>query len=572
MEKSTLLFCNKWEINAKSAFRQSKKAFCQELLIWRLVSNIMEADLDGRRVTKMLHISLEGIAELEKKVKSIRSAIESYETILETQVGKLDNKVRSKGDIENKIREIKNELQRMKERYSKLLQFFALNVSLYYQLEESGKSLFKQVQDNVGIVVNQDRYHIHPQIEPAFKKTVAVPLLRYGAVQMEKIPEDVKKLTNEVELIGLRKDETLGYNPNKIDERVRELQKRLNELGYRGADGKPLIVDGKFGGNTLIAVNAYKNKNGIWNMVPYEGKVGPTTWEHLFPPKAIKTPVSVQLDSGMKSAVEKKIVLKPGEVLGYNPGVVDERVKELQKRLNELGFKGKDGKPLVVDGKFGGNTLYAVNAFKTQNKLDNQGNNAGKVGETSWKNMFNPNAKKYEKPVEKKTTQTYTPASPKKPSNVLSFGDVGQRVKEIQQMLITLGCWQSTTVFDTGNFGGITKESVEAFQAKCIKEWEEASRDIVKNQNLKEYEYLKYVNKNGTVDDATLKALVMEVAKLQGLTKAETERKLKEAEDAKKKAEEKRQSQQIVKEPEVNTPQPQPRPAPSPTPTPSDWK
>lgn len=53
--------------------------------------------------------------------------------------------------------------------------------------------------------------------------------------------------------------------------------------------------------------------------------------------------------------------------------------KWLQKRLNELGFKGKDGKKLTVDGKIGTNTTYAINQFRKAHGWTQD----GKIGRVS---------------------------------------------------------------------------------------------------------------------------------------------------------------------------------------------
>lgn len=45
----------------------------------------------------------------------------------------------------------------------------------------------------------------------------------------------------------------------------------------------------------------------------------------------------------------------------------------LQQNLNSLGYKGKDGNKLAVDGSFGGNTEFAVKAFQRANNLDDDG-------------------------------------------------------------------------------------------------------------------------------------------------------------------------------------------------------
>lgn len=44
---------------------------------------------------------------------------------------------------------------------------------------------------------------------------------------------------------------------------VKNLQKDLNYLGFRGADGKKLTVDGDFGNNTKVALIAFQKKYGL---------------------------------------------------------------------------------------------------------------------------------------------------------------------------------------------------------------------------------------------------------------------------------------------------------------------
>ena len=48
-------------------------------------------------------------------------------------------------------------------------------------------------------------------------------------------------------------------------------------------------------------------------------------------------------------------------------------VKTLQRLLNALGFKGKDGKVLDVDGSHGGNTDYALRSFQSNKGLEVDG-------------------------------------------------------------------------------------------------------------------------------------------------------------------------------------------------------
>ncbi|MFZ5968694.1 MAG: RHS repeat-associated core domain-containing protein [Bacillota bacterium] len=124
-------------------------------------------------------------------------------------------------------------------------------------------------------------------------------------------------------------DSSLTYN-----EEVALMQKRLNELGYRDSNGRPLLVDGKFYKNTLAAVNAYKNQNGLWNTGQYAGVVGNTTWDHLFSDKAARAIIKEAIDnttnntvnntySNMSNSVKDKFLEGAGyEVVGTSKGTL----------------------------------------------------------------------------------------------------------------------------------------------------------------------------------------------------------------------------------------------------------
>lgn len=51
----------------------------------------------------------------------------------------------------------------------------------------------------------------------------------------------------------------------------------------------------------------------------------------------------------------------------------DPAIKPLQRQLKAMGYKGKDGKALAVDGSYGGNTEYAVEKFQAAHDLDVDG-------------------------------------------------------------------------------------------------------------------------------------------------------------------------------------------------------
>lgn len=80
------------------------------------------------------------------------------------------------------------------------------------------------------------------------------------------------------------------------------------------------------------------------------------------------------------------------EPLKYDPVTVNTNTQKMQQRLNELGYSGSDGKPLAENGVFNSDTLFAVNHFKDKNKLGNDGQYQGKVGETTWGVLFSNSA------------------------------------------------------------------------------------------------------------------------------------------------------------------------------------
>jgi hypothetical protein len=92
--------------------------------------------------------------------------------------------------------------------------------------------------------------------------------------------EEKKEKTDDSSIPAL--SGVLSYNPNVYSEEVLMLQRRLNEI-YAGVSGyKKIKEDGYFGPETLAAVNRYKEEYGLWNFGEYEGKVGETTWNHMF--------------------------------------------------------------------------------------------------------------------------------------------------------------------------------------------------------------------------------------------------------------------------------------------------
>lgn len=146
-----------------------------------------------------------------------------------------------------------------------------------------------------------------------------------------------------------------------------DAQHALNALGYTDSQGRPLVEDGKVGANTMFATLQFQKEHPplAQDTIP-----GPLTkaaltaalqrGEHRSAPAAapsvFQPPVFVPAGYVPPSAAA--VIAPPGPVVASNTDV--------QHALNVLGYKGKDGKPLVEDGAIGPNSKYAVGAFQKE--------------------------------------------------------------------------------------------------------------------------------------------------------------------------------------------------------------
>ena len=65
-------------------------------------------------------------------------------------------------------------------------------------------------------------------------------------------------------------------------------------------------------------------------------------------------------------------------------GSVGNHVLLLQEILKARGFKGKDGKELVLDSQAGENTVYAITQYQKSRKLEVD----GICGSATWKDLI----------------------------------------------------------------------------------------------------------------------------------------------------------------------------------------
>ena len=68
-------------------------------------------------------------------------------------------------------------------------------------------------------------------------------------------------------------------------------------------------------------------------------------------------------------------------------GAKDPQIKSIQRILNALGYKGKDGNALAVDGHLGDNTAFAITAFQKAEGMT--GINFGTVAGKTWGLLLN---------------------------------------------------------------------------------------------------------------------------------------------------------------------------------------
>lgn len=130
---------------------------------------------------------------------------------------------------------------------------------------------------------------------------------------------------------------------------VRELQQQLNQLGYRGSDGKPLeTASGVFGAHTEHAVRAFQAEQGL----KVDGEVGDRT------------------RAALASTVRERAAAEARPVEHGDRGP---QVLAVQASLTRLGFGDASGQALRGDGIFGDRTQHAVQSFQRDRGLEVDG-------------------------------------------------------------------------------------------------------------------------------------------------------------------------------------------------------
>lgn len=167
-------------------------------------------------------------------------------------------------------------------------------------------------------------------------------------------------------------------------DQVKQLQSALAELDYYA-----YTPDGVFGDVTRQAVAQYQEANGL----PVTGTADASTLMRLFEGESVR----------YADYIESRCA---------GPGEFGAKVKNIQQRLNDLGYFAGD-----ATGTYGENTQRAVTCFQTSNFLPGTGN----VDDPTYRRLFGDGVPRAGG------------------ENTLFFGDSGDAVNAVRQRLTELG-------------------------------------------------------------------------------------------------------------------------------------
>ncbi len=222
---------------------------------------------------------------------------------------------------------------------------------------------------------------------------------------------------------------------------VRELQKRLQELGFYKGD-----ITGTYDTNTIGAVRSFQKKNGL----KADGTASAETQHLLYSAEAI--PASATATPKVTEApTPTPTVAVPEESL--KEGMKGDDVKTVQRRLKELGYYKS-----TIDGKLGRDTVNAIKAFQEAHKLEAD----GVAGKATYEILFSENA--LSKGATPTPVPTETPAPAEETADAwptLRKADSGDDVAQLQEALASLGYFTGKV---DGNYGDATVAAVKAFQ------------------------------------------------------------------------------------------------------------
>ena len=191
-------------------------------------------------------------------------------------------------------------------------------------------------------------------------------------------------VTNSGNIAGGTVDNFTTLRRGMTGDLVRQMQQRLIELGYLASGS----ADGNYGTKTAEAVYNFQKANGLVR----DSIAGSKTLNKLYGTTAVTPtpkPTSTPKVSDTTIQIATSKILRKGDI--------NNSVKEMQKRLIELGYL--NGK---ADGNFGSQTYAALRAFQRANALTAD----GIAGQKTLAALNSSNAK----PTGSKVTATPAPA------------------------------------------------------------------------------------------------------------------------------------------------------------------
>lgn len=248
-----------------------------------------------------IDVKNEALLNCEAEFRKLSKRLSGIENSLQSIRKSLDSDIKSARNIDRDFKNICEDMDLNERNLTNIAKFLADTVKAYEDAEKKVKKDLNEVSNkksgsNIFSKIFDKLKSIKEKVEAVLKvlKWIGIFGSPIGSIiALSKIKKYFDKkgiaLNNEnTEKIEIKKadipqlKEVLSYDPKTYKEEVLLLQKRLNELGYTDDKKRKLKEDGLFGVNTLAAVNKYKELNELWNFGEYEGKVGNTTWEHLF--------------------------------------------------------------------------------------------------------------------------------------------------------------------------------------------------------------------------------------------------------------------------------------------------
>jgi len=243
--------------------------------------------------SKALRNSEDEVRKLSKKLGSICSSLQSIRK-------SLDSDIKNTGNIDRCFKNICEEMDQNEKNLSNVAEFLSDTAKTYEDAEKKIKKDLngisnKKSSGNIISKIFDKIKSIGEKVRTIFKilgwmKFITSPIGPIIILSSVKKYFDEKGIAidnnEDIQQIEVKKveipelKEILSYDPGTYKEEVLMLQRMLNKLEEN--DALKIKEDGFFGKETLAAVNRYKEKHGLWNFGEYEGKVGPTTWEHLF--------------------------------------------------------------------------------------------------------------------------------------------------------------------------------------------------------------------------------------------------------------------------------------------------